>query len=381
MGFYIRDIRVDRFRSTCPSRRRACPLAYAVSASKRAARQITCIWAPRPLRPRHVAAHAAGDRCRRSPVQSPLPRLHEERAAVSPRCAILLCEMDAKRRTARLAPAVGFLGAVAAAGAAFLAPDIAASMQPEWPSWAPLLVPGGRYRSRRGAQTRFLSPRLSCSSTNSSLTPNRSIRSCTTPSAIFWLAHAVWHVEAAGAGGGLEAKRRCHGHGAARRTAQRRDQHRLLPLWGRETLYFFPDRALVFAPQGVGAVSSAHSVRRETHDSLRGGRCVLSDAEERAARGSTSTGAAAADRRFNNCRVPLALYDELHLRRRAVNEPLQLSRSGAGERLGRSIARLGREVRYSAEPNGAAGAANDQPSVAAPESPSDLRWTRVSEAG
>ena len=209
--------------------------------------------------------------------------------------------------------------------------------------------------------------------------------------------HAVWHVEAAGAtgdwkrSGGATATVRRKRVGALR-APHRSTSRRTSPCppfragarrsTSSRTSPCSCSRRRVSAPSATPICPSRDARLRFVEDAA-----VPSDAEVVGSTWQYVNRSGGPDRRFNNNRqIPLVLYDELHLRSTSgLDELLQLSRSGAGERLGRSIARLGREVRYSAEPNGrGAGAANDQPSVAAPESPSDLRWTgtwtRVSEA-
>lgn len=124
---------------------------------------------------------------------------------------------------------------------------------------------------------------------------------------------------------------------------------------GTETLYFFPDRVLVFSPRGVGAVGydqlriavSSHPfvetdpVPADARVVGRTWRYVNKDGRP--------------DRRFrDNPEIPVVLYEQVHFASgTGLNELLQLSRTGGGERfraaascmaeVSRMIPRAGRE--------------------------------------
>ncbi len=101
---------------------------------------------------------------------------------------------------------------------------------------------------------------------------------------------------------------------------------------GRETLYFFPDRLLVFTRQGVGAVSYS-DLRIERDDSrfIEDG-TVPRDAKivDHTWRYVNKKGGP--DRRFkDNRQLPIALYENVHLTSETgLNEMFELSRVGAG---------------------------------------------------
>lgn len=102
---------------------------------------------------------------------------------------------------------------------------------------------------------------------------------------------------------------------------------------GRQTLYFLPDRLLVFDRAGVGAISYATldiAVNRQRF--IEGSR-VPPDATvvDHTWRYVNKSGGP--DRRFNhNPQLPICLYDEISLRTASgLNEVVQISRSGIGE--------------------------------------------------
>jgi hypothetical protein len=102
---------------------------------------------------------------------------------------------------------------------------------------------------------------------------------------------------------------------------------------GLQTLYFLPDRLLVYDAGGIGAISYRTlglSVTRQRFIEEEG---VPSDATvvDRTWRYVNKSGGP--DRRFtNNRELPICLYDELSLRTSTgLNEIFQISRSGVGE--------------------------------------------------
>lgn len=107
-----------------------------------------------------------------------------------------------------------------------------------------------------------------------------------------------------------------------------------IPL-GRETLYFFPERVLVFSPSGVGAVSYG-ALNMEIQDT----NFIESDSVPRDSKivGRTFqyvNKQGGPDRRFkNNRELPILLYETVRFKSESgLNEELQLSRSGSGDGL------------------------------------------------
>lgn len=112
---------------------------------------------------------------------------------------------------------------------------------------------------------------------------------------------------------------------------------------GKQTLYFFPDRVLVFEPSGVGAVSYENlsidvSSKRFIEDGS-----VPKDAQIVDRTWAFINKSGGPDRRFkNNRELPIALYEEVHLRSQTgLNECIQLSRHGIAHRFSSAIMRAG----------------------------------------
>lgn len=114
---------------------------------------------------------------------------------------------------------------------------------------------------------------------------------------------------------------------------------------GRQTLYFFPDRILVFDEGRVGAIG---------YDAL-----IVSVKQTRFIENSAPSDARVVDktwkyvnkkggpdRRFaNNPELPICLYDELHFQsRNGLNEILQVSRTGVGQPVQQALMQLGQSV-------------------------------------
>jgi hypothetical protein len=110
---------------------------------------------------------------------------------------------------------------------------------------------------------------------------------------------------------------------------------------GRQTLFFFPDRVLVFDAGHVGAVSYAdiRTERRSTH-------FVESESPPRDSRVVRQTWqyvnkSGGPDRRFRNTRpLPVMEYEEFHITSTSgLNELLQVSRVGSAEALETELSR------------------------------------------
>lgn len=115
---------------------------------------------------------------------------------------------------------------------------------------------------------------------------------------------------------------------------------------GRQTLYFFPDRVLVYDVNGVGAVnySSLQIAVNPTRFIEEDG--VPRDAEvvDRTWRYVNKSGGP--DKRFkDNRQIPICRYEEIILSSSTgLNEVLQLSRCGFGDRFSTVIALLAKAI-------------------------------------
>lgn len=102
---------------------------------------------------------------------------------------------------------------------------------------------------------------------------------------------------------------------------------------GRQTLYFLPDRLLVYDAHGIGAVSyrTLEIVASRTRFIEDG--YVPSDAQVVDSTWQYTNKSGGPDRRFrDNRRLPVCLYDELSFRTpTGLNESFQISRSGVAE--------------------------------------------------
>lgn len=115
---------------------------------------------------------------------------------------------------------------------------------------------------------------------------------------------------------------------------------------GRQTLYFFPDRVLIYDKNGVGAVGYQElridvAATQFVEDAF-----VPRDAEVVRRTWKYVNKSGGADKRFkDNKELPVCLYEEITLSSESgLNEVLQLSRCGFGGGLVAAIALLGRKV-------------------------------------
>jgi hypothetical protein len=157
----------------------------------------------------------------------------------------------------------------------------------------------------------------------------------------------VWHVSAQGATS--DWKRNAGASTLVQRRAvlpttalPRRVQSNITPLMlpaGRQTLYFFPDRLLVYESNAVGAVSyaSLHASPESIRFRESGG--VPGDAEVLEYTWRFVAKSGGPDRRFgNNAQIPVLRYSELHLTSDSgLNEMFQCSRPNAADTLARAI--------------------------------------------
>ena len=111
---------------------------------------------------------------------------------------------------------------------------------------------------------------------------------------------------------------------------------------GKQTLYFFPDKVLVFEPGAVGAVSYGHLLLDISRTRFVESGGVPGDAQVVDQTWQYVNKSGGPDRRFNNNRqMPVCLYEEIDFRSpTGLNERLQVSRTGAGELLTRAIQAL-----------------------------------------
>lgn len=117
---------------------------------------------------------------------------------------------------------------------------------------------------------------------------------------------------------------------------------------GRQTLYFFPDRVLVYDINGVGAVSY-----NQLNIGISDTRFIEDEAVPNDARIIDHTWkyvnkSGGPDRRFkDNHQIPVCLYQEIYLTsKNGLNELIQLSKRGAGDRFARVIQQLSTKIPY-----------------------------------
>jgi len=115
---------------------------------------------------------------------------------------------------------------------------------------------------------------------------------------------------------------------------------------GRQTLYFFPDRVLVYDQNGVGAVGY-----QELRIDVSATRFIESESVPRDAEVVDRTWkyvnkSGGPDKRFkDNKELPVCLYEEITLSSQSgLNEVLQLSRCGFGNGLFEAISLLGKKM-------------------------------------
>ena len=112
---------------------------------------------------------------------------------------------------------------------------------------------------------------------------------------------------------------------------------------GRQTLYFLPDRLLVYDSAGIGAVTYRTLEISAAKQRFIEGESVPSDATvvDRTWKYVNKSGGP--DRRFShNPQIPVCLYDELVLRTASgLHEVVQVSRSGVGEGFVAAVRHLG----------------------------------------
>jgi len=113
---------------------------------------------------------------------------------------------------------------------------------------------------------------------------------------------------------------------------------------GTQTLYFLPDRLLIYDRQGVGAVSYRSLEITVTSQRFIESGGVPSDATVVDSTWQYVNRNGGPDRRFNyNPRVPICAYDELHFRSASgLDETVQVSRCGVAEPFAAALRQLGK---------------------------------------
>jgi hypothetical protein len=111
---------------------------------------------------------------------------------------------------------------------------------------------------------------------------------------------------------------------------------------GEQTLYFFPDKVLVFEANGVGAVGYENLAIRCEATRFIEEQGVPSDAKVVDSTWRYVNKSGGPDRRFkDNRQLPIALYEEISFTSRTgLNETIQASRVGTGEQIATAIRSL-----------------------------------------
>lgn len=111
---------------------------------------------------------------------------------------------------------------------------------------------------------------------------------------------------------------------------------------GKQTLYFFPDKVLVFESKSVGAVSYENLQVQLTTSKMVEQDTVPGDAEIVDYTWKYVNKRGGPDRRFaDNEQLPIVLYDDMHFTSSTgLNEEIQLSKKGIGEEFTRAIQSL-----------------------------------------
>lgn len=115
---------------------------------------------------------------------------------------------------------------------------------------------------------------------------------------------------------------------------------------GAQVLHFFPDRVLVYAPNGVGAVSYQDLELEVSSSRFIESDHVPSDARVVGSTWQYVNKSGGPDRRFkNNRQLPICLYDELVLRSSTgLNELLQVSRADVAGEFARAVGRFASRI-------------------------------------
>lgn len=115
---------------------------------------------------------------------------------------------------------------------------------------------------------------------------------------------------------------------------------------GKQTLYFFPDRILIYEKNGIGIVSYKDLQIQVQQTSFVESETVPRDAKviDRTWRYVNKSGGP--DRRFkDNPEIPICLYEELHFSSNTgLNEVIHVSRCNNGDALAKSITTLAQQL-------------------------------------
>jgi len=116
---------------------------------------------------------------------------------------------------------------------------------------------------------------------------------------------------------------------------------------GHQTLHFFPDRLLIYDSNGVGAVAYTELRLEPGHTRFVEDGAVPVDAKVVDYTWQYVNKDGGPDRRFkNNRRLPVCLYDELHLQSQSgLNELIQLSKADVVEGFVRAVENLAQRLR------------------------------------
>ncbi|EGC4326429.1 DUF4236 domain-containing protein [Escherichia coli] len=164
----------------------------------------------------------------------------------------------------------------------------------------------------------------------------------------------VWHVEASGAvydpkyhaGAGNLLHRKATSISKAKPPFVKTNIETIAIKVGRQTLHFFPDRVLVFDPDGVGAVGYNQLFVNVADSRFIESEGVPGDAIVVGRTWKYVNKSGGPDRRFkDNSELPICLYENLSFTSHSgLNELLQLSKTGYGESFSHSIETLSKKV-------------------------------------
>lgn len=115
---------------------------------------------------------------------------------------------------------------------------------------------------------------------------------------------------------------------------------------GKQTLYFFPDKVLIFEPNGVGAVSYSNlRISVENTRFIEDG-CVPKDAKVVDKTWQYVNKRGGPDKRFkDNRELPVTLYEDLNFTSdTGLNERIEISRIGHGDGFSSAIAMLAKSI-------------------------------------
>lgn len=122
---------------------------------------------------------------------------------------------------------------------------------------------------------------------------------------------------------------------------------------GKQTLYFFPDKVLVFEPNGVGAVSYDNlKIAISSTNFIEDG-AVPRDAEVVSKTWKFVNKSGGPDKRFkDNRQIPVVRYEEVQFSSNTgLNERIQLSRVGRSSALSSAIESIGRVAAERSQPS------------------------------